>query len=211
MLNRGRRCEPRYLARSYSGDLSQIRPTARGTFHRIAAGLRGIDILLEDCPPTEARRVELLDDAGQVDTAFAEFAEYAGADRVEIRESFSPHGFEDRWPDIFQMQVPDAFPVNPGAVHRIAATVEIVPRIQTEAQQLRICHGKQAVHFGGRFDERSTVVMKNRRQAERAYRACNAGEQTRRGFPRLWPHSIALVIDAAGDGHTRRIHRVRQH
>src|SRR5207247_10356536 len=192
--------------RLHSGNLLQIRPAARSAFHRIAAGLRRVDILLEDCPSTEACRVELLDDAGQVHRSFAEFTEYAGANGVEVRDSFAPHSFEDRWPYIFQMQVPDAFPVNPGACHRIAATVEIVAGIQTKAQQLRVCHGKQPVHFARRFDERSTVMVKNRRQTEFTCRARSTGEQTCRAFPRLVPHSAALCVNTTGDRHARRIH-----
>jgi len=87
------------------------------------------------------RAARWLGQAGVQLPTFAELAEYAHANRVEVRDSFPANGLKNQWPYVFQMQVPDAFPINPGAFHRVAATVEIVTRIQTEAQQLRVCHG----------------------------------------------------------------------
>src|SRR5207342_2034303 len=92
----------------YAGGLLQIGPAAPGALDGVATRLRRINVLFENCPAVKSGSLELANHTAQVYAAFAEFAEDAHTNRIEVCDACPPNRLEHRGPDVFQMKMPDA-------------------------------------------------------------------------------------------------------
>src|SRR5260370_33788087 len=108
------------------------------------------------------------------------------------------------------MQVPDALRMRARELHRIAAAVEVMTRVEADAQQRRICHREQARDFGWGLDARARVMMKDGPHADSKRGLGDAVDQARRTLPLLVMEAL-ISRCASGTCHAPRIHLIRQY
>src|ERR1051326_8770255 len=142
--------------------------TSGGRIHQWFCCFRSAfqNILLDHYPTVESRSLQMSDDGGEIDHALAERREDSVAHAVMEVQLALACFFELVSIDVLEVQAAQAVPMTLHQVHRIAAAIKVVSRIEAQAQGAVLDGGQQAFDLFRRFYVRSNVMMERDSQSE---------------------------------------------